>query len=133
MPSKVGTGGRGGVAGGAFSLSAAVESWLDTTVPCRAGVFALDEEERGSAGGAVGGGNSLTIYGYNVRRPRAYACRRRATSPLTSSRRSSMYLSVCGHSSLQLSVRWSSEGGRWEGHVRVERAVVGGLLQKALR
>jgi hypothetical protein len=26
---KVGTGGRGGVAGGAFSLSVACESWLD--------------------------------------------------------------------------------------------------------
>lgn len=58
---KAGTGGRGGVAGGAFSLSVACESWLET---------ALDvwgREGRSVVAGAVesggGLGKALTICG----------------------------------------------------------------------
>src|SRR5690242_1201435 len=125
---KTGTGGgRGGVAGGAFSLSVADE-W-----PGAAGVWGVGASASASASASAGLvstgglGNSWMIW---ARQSRA-ACGR--CGRRTSSRRSRMNCSVCGHSALREQV----SGARCEcdcgEHSRVQRAIVGGLLQDGLR
>jgi hypothetical protein len=94
---KTGTGGgRGGVAGGAFSLSV-LDSWLAMAV--FGGGWAVASVLGAVLKSAGGLGNSLTICTCQT----GVVAGLRSVS-ITSSRRSKMYCSVSGHSALQLSV-----------------------------
>ena len=96
---KTGTGGgRGGVLGGAFSLSPAVDSCVDPVAFSSLGAASAVVAAVVSAGGF---GNSWIICARQIVESEAGA-----RMCITSSRRSRMYCSVSGHSALSSNVRY---------------------------